>query len=270
VQHTGGSVLVLANEDYEGFNPGEPGAVTAPQYAQQYVDDVAAAGFDAVVWDVSAQGVPHHLGVLSHFDSVLWYLGDNRLTQDAEDVVTDVLGDPREDAAVAERQQFLTIAVRDYLNEGGTLAHTGETTGYSGTLGTTIGGIYYGLDGAPDQDCVVTADPFSDCLLLADDFFQYYLGAFNRGPRAAPESVEGTAEPLTGLVVTPAGTPSNPIDEAGTFVPTSSRSSPVRCRRCTAAGRRATSRCPRASGSRPARTSTARTCDWPAPSTSPP
>ena len=34
------------------------------------------------VWDVDAQGVPHDLGVLSHYDAVLWYLGDNRLTQD--------------------------------------------------------------------------------------------------------------------------------------------------------------------------------------------
>jgi hypothetical protein len=223
VQNAGGSVLVLANEDYEGFNPGEPGAVTAPQYAQQYVDALTTAGFSSAVWDVSAQGVPHHLGVLSHFDSVVWYLGDNRLTQDAEDVVTDVFGAPLEDAAVAERQQFLTLAVRDYLNEGGTLAHSGETAGYFGTLGTAIGGIYYGLDGAPEQDCVVTEDPFSDCLLLADDFTQYYLGAYNRGPRGAPESVEGTAGSVAGRVVTPTGTPSNPVDEAGAFLPTSVR-----------------------------------------------
>ena len=38
---------------------------------------------------MSKQGVPHDLGVLGHFGSVVWYLGDNRLTQDAEDVVTE-------------------------------------------------------------------------------------------------------------------------------------------------------------------------------------
>ena len=124
------------------------------------------------MWDVSAQGVPHDLGVLGHFDSVVWYLGDNRLTQDAEDVVTDVLGAPLQDAAVAERQQYLTLAVRDYLNGGGTLTLTGETAAYHGVLGTGLGGIYFGLDGAPDQDCVVTVDPLSDCLLLKDDFSQ--------------------------------------------------------------------------------------------------
>ncbi|MGY1679914.1 M14 family zinc carboxypeptidase [Geodermatophilus sp. SYSU D01176] len=221
VGHDGGSVLVLANEDYEGFNPGPPGATTAPRYAQQYVDALTDAGIGSAVWDVSAQGVPHDLGVLGHFDSVVWYLGDNRLTQDAEDVLTDVLGAPLEDAAVAERQQFLTLAVRDYLNGGGTLALAGETAGYHGALGTGLGGIYYGLDGAPDQDCVVTADPFSDCLLLADDFTQYYLGAFTRSPRSAPEFLDGTGAPIRATSTELGPTDSNPIDEAGTFLPTS-------------------------------------------------
>jgi hypothetical protein len=165
--------------------------------------------------------VPHDLGVLSHFDSVVWYLGDNRLTQDEEDVVTDTFDEQLEDAAVAERQQFLTMSVRDYLNGGGTLAHTGETTAYYGQLGTTIGGIWYGLDGAPDQDCVVTVDLFSDCLLLADDFTQYYLGAFARSARGAPDSLGGTGEPIAGAETPLSGTASNPIDEAGTFLPTS-------------------------------------------------
>ena len=227
VQQDGGSVLVLANEDYEGFNPGEPGAATAPRYAQQYVDALAASGISAAVWDVSKQGVPHDLGVLSHFKAVVWYLGDNRLTQDEEDVITDFFpGDPEQafstgDAAVAERQQFLTMAVRDYLNEGGKLAYTGETTGYYGVLGTTLGGIYYGLNGAPEQDCVVTDDPFSDCLLLADDFTQYYLGVYRRGTRGEPAGVTGTATPFAGTTFGLGGTASNPLNEAGVFTATS-------------------------------------------------
>ncbi len=90
---------------------------------------------------------------------------------------------------MAERQQYLTLAVRDYLNEGGKLLHTGETAGYFGLLGGSVGGIYYGLDGAPEQDCVVTDDFFSDCLLLADDFPQYYLGAFGRATFADPGGI---------------------------------------------------------------------------------
>jgi hypothetical protein len=222
VAEAGGDVLVVANEDYEGFNPGAPDpAVTAPRYAQQYVDALAANGISSSVWDVSAQGVPHDLGVLGHFDSVVWYLGDNRLTQDEEDVVTDTFFGALEDASVAERQQFLTLAVRDYLNDGGTLVHSGETAGYFGTLATDIGGIYYALDGAPEEDCVVTEDPFSDCLLLADDFTQYYLGAFSRAPRSDPDVAEGTDAPIAGLTTPLAGTASNDLDEVGTFVPTS-------------------------------------------------
>ena len=101
-----------------------------------------------------------------------------------------MFGNPLPDASVAERQQYLTLSVRDYLNGGGKLLHTGETAGYYGTLGSALGGIYYGLDGAPEEDCVVTADPFSDCLLLADDFSQYYLGAYSRSASEAPDGSE--------------------------------------------------------------------------------
>jgi len=90
------------------------------------------------------------------------------------------------------------MSVRDYLNAGGKRAYTGETTGYYGRLGTGLGGIYYGLNGAPEQDCVVTHDFFSDCLLLADDFTQYYLGAYSRSPRRVPTVLQGTATPFAG------------------------------------------------------------------------
>ena len=43
------------------------------------------------------------------------------------------------------------LSVRSYLNEGGKLLHTGETTSYFGPLrGANGGGIYYGLKGHPD------------------------------------------------------------------------------------------------------------------------
>ena len=89
-----------------------------------------ANGITPDVWDVDAQGVPHDLGVLSHYDAVLWYLGDNRLTQDPEDVLTELPyfgANVCPDTSVAERQQYLTLAVRDHLNEGGKLIHAGET-----------------------------------------------------------------------------------------------------------------------------------------------
>jgi hypothetical protein len=232
----GAQALIIANEDYTGVNPTYPAGTTAPKYTDEYEAALDASGVSHATWDVDAQGVPHHLGVLSHFDAVVWELGDNRLTQDPEDEITDTfLFGPLPDLAVAERQQFLTMAVRDYLNEGGKLVHTGETAQYFGLLGGSIGGIYYGLDRAPTEDCEVTVDFFSDCLLLADDFSQYYLGAFVRTTLAAPVGVAGTATPLDGLTADFGGQAvvDNPLDEAGRSrspatccPPTSSRCSP--------------------------------------------
>jgi len=220
-EDTRNEVLVLANEDYEGVNPETTPTGTGPKYAAAHVAALKAAGYDASVWDASAQGVPHHLGVLRHFKAVVWYLGDNRLTQDPEDAEIDFFGQQVPDIAVAERQQYLTLSVRDYLNERGKVLHAGETAGYFGLLGSTVGGIYYGLDGAPESECAVTGDLFSDCLLLADDFYQYYLGAYARAVAPNPTGftgegdLDGADAALGGLGIT------NPLDEPGIFTTTS-------------------------------------------------
>ena len=205
-----------------GVNPTYPAGTTTPKYVDEHVNALLANGVTPDVWDVDAQGVPHDLGVLGHYDAVLWYLGDNRLTQDPEDELTGYFGGQVPDLAVAERQQYLTLAMRDYLNQGGKLAYAGETAAYYGLGASLFGGIYYGLDGYPDQECVVTADQFADCLLLADDFTQYWMGAYDRAAFTA-EGVVGTAEPLDGFqaVFGGAATADNPIDEVGAFTPTS-------------------------------------------------
>ena len=174
---------------------------------------------------------PHDLGILSHYAAVLWYLGDNRLTQDPEDVITELPAfglNRARTASVAERQQYLTIAVRDYLNEGGKLLYAGETTGVrraargarsaaSSAASTTASTT------SPRSSASSTADPFSDCLLLADDFFQYYLGAFDRNAVDGAGSVVGTAGPMAGDEAAFGGpaTVENPVDEVGAFTVTS-------------------------------------------------
>jgi hypothetical protein len=221
---TGADALILANEDYSGVNPTYPGGTSGPKYADVYAAALDANGVSHATFDVDAQGVPHPLGVLGHFDAVVWELGDNRLTQDPEDFLTSTyLFGNVPDIAVAERQQYLTLVVRDYLNEGGKLAHTGETAQYYGLLGGSVGGIYYGLDGAPEEDCVVSQDFFSDCLLLADDFSQYYLGAFARTTFTEPGGITGTGPPLEGAAADFGGpaVADNPLDEAGAFALTS-------------------------------------------------
>ncbi len=131
------------------------------KYLDEHVAAFEANGVTPDVWDVDAQGVPHDLGVLGHYDAVLWYLGDNRLTQDPEDELTQygVAGVPRPRGRRAP-------AVPDHRHEGlpqrraARSPYAGETTAYYGQLGSDLfGGIYYGLDGHPEQECAVTVDP---------------------------------------------------------------------------------------------------------------
>ena len=219
-------VLVLADEDYKGVNPTFPDPPGGGlKYGQLHVDAIRAAGYSADLWDTDAQGVPHDLGVLDHYKAVVWYMGDNRITQDPEDFLTTTPFGELPDVSVAEREQYLTLAVRDYLNEGGKLINAAETAQFSGLPGITdvVGGLYYGLDGDPTAECHVDTVEgfFEDCLLLADDFRQYYLGAFTRISLDGPDHVDGVAPPLSGYSADLAGPPSNPLDEAGVFQPTS-------------------------------------------------
>jgi hypothetical protein len=226
--NTGAKVLVIADEDYTGVNPDYPPGTNAPKYAAQYRAALTAAGYTSDLWDVDKQGVSHDLGVLSHYKAVVWYYGDNRLTQDPEDELTDTPFGPLPDISVAEKEQYLTMSVRDFLNEGGKLVRAGETAGYEGLPGISdaVGGLYYGLNGDPSAECHVdtVAGFFSDCLILADDFRQYYEGAFSRFDTVDPQAVTGIAAPINGfhgVIGGPVATGDNPLDEAGVFVPTS-------------------------------------------------
>ncbi len=81
--------------------------------------------------------------------------------------------------------------------------------------------VFRKYSGAGGLKCVVRTVPgfFEDCLLLADDFRQYYLGAFTRTDTANPDSVTGTADPIGGFEGALGGG-TNPLDEAGSFQPT--------------------------------------------------
>jgi hypothetical protein len=71
---------------------------------------------------------------------------------------------------------------------------------------------------------VITTSLTDDCLLFADDFRQYYLGAYERHSVSGPEHVEGINRPINGYKGDfggPVVAGDNPLDEAGRFVPTS-------------------------------------------------
>lgn len=84
------------------------------QHAQAYVDALRANGRSAAVWDVATQGVPHHLGVLSHFRTAVHYTGAKTPGGDTQ------------------------LAVRAFLNEGGQLIEAGELAGGNAQVGRTV------------------------------------------------------------------------------------------------------------------------------------
>ena len=198
VSESGRRILVLSAEDYTGASPAQPDGT--PRYLTYYSDALAANGVAFDVYDVDANGrvAPDSLGVLSHYDAVLWYTGD--------DVVTRELGwGPGNASRLAMQEQ---LEVRDFLNEGGRLLYTGQRAGqqYTTSLGTQL------YDPFENREC--SSDPAVEarCLPLAGagnsqgDFVEYWLGASTTTPQGGldpntgdPFMIEGIDDPLTGL-----------------------------------------------------------------------
>ncbi|MGH3736787.1 MAG: M14 family zinc carboxypeptidase [Micromonosporaceae bacterium] len=157
---TGGDVLILAAEDVTGATPTQTGGQA--KYVSYYADAITAAGYSSDVYDMDLNNrtVPHHLGVLSHYDAVVWETGD--------DIVPRNIGQPGGTAAKSALD--LELTVRDYLNEGGKLLAAGQFNGFA----QGADGVYYYNPNEPPS-CTVRAYP---CLPLFNDFQTYYLGAY--------------------------------------------------------------------------------------------
>ena len=92
-------VLIVAAEDYKGVSPNvtTAGYDTAPRYLDEYKSALEALGYEVSDFDVDTppptggtpNGVvfpqikyPTYLGVLSHFDAVVYESGDDFIPQD--------------------------------------------------------------------------------------------------------------------------------------------------------------------------------------------
>lgn len=159
----GGDVLILAAEDVTGAAPDQEGSTA--RHVEYYADALQEAGYSHDVYDVDANGrvAPHHLGVLSHYDAVVWETGD--------DIIPRGQGQPA--GTAAELALDLQLAVRDYLNGGGKLLWTGKFAGYA----TGQDGLYdYNPFEEEQGECTTPGE--YPCLPLLNDFEQYYLGAY--------------------------------------------------------------------------------------------
>ncbi len=138
--------------------------MTAAKYADDYAAALSAAGYSSDVYDVDVNGrtAPHHLGVLSHYDAIVWESGDDIITRAAGQ-----LG-----GTAAKLSLDLELAVRDYLNEGGKALVTGKYNQFA----QAANGVYDYNPFAPPECTTLDTYP---CLPLANDFQQYWLGAYN-------------------------------------------------------------------------------------------
>ena len=122
---TGARVLVLAVEDYSGFSQfPDYQFKNKPNYLSYYTDALNANGVAHDVYDYDAMGrkAPDPLGVLSHYDAVIWYTGNDNVTRSPNQ------------PGVSDLEAHRTItAVRDFVNEGGPSRSRASTPAASGT-----------------------------------------------------------------------------------------------------------------------------------------
>jgi hypothetical protein len=207
----GGDVLILAAEDVTGLSPTQTGA--SAHYAGDYATALQHAGYSSDVYDVDVQGrtAPHHLGVLSHYDAVVWESGDDIIPRAQGQVPGTV-----DDLALQ-----LEVAVRDYVNEGGKVLVTGQFNQFAAGQD----GAYWYNPFAPPE-CTTSQD--YPCLPLLNDFQQYWLGAYGyvsdsaTGPDG-PYPVVGTSGVFDGFAGTfNGGTSADNQFHTASLLPTSS------------------------------------------------
>jgi hypothetical protein len=189
---SGARVLVLAVEDYTG-NSALPAynQTKKPNYLSYYTNALDANGVKYDVYDFDAMGrrAPDALGVLSHYDAVVWETGNDNVTR---------IG-PTPGVADAEAWETI-MAVRDFVNEGGRVSVSGVNAGRQWDL------VEYPTEGRANGTCdgdLQTTDG-GKCNPLSNDFAQYYLGAFLRSD-AGGQDAAGNIFPVIGTAGGPLG-----------------------------------------------------------------
>ena len=179
------------------------GADSAPAAPAQRLAPVLAAlganGVDADTYDVEAHGhvAPDHLGVLGHYEAVVWSTDDaprGGLTAPV----------PENVSRLANQEM---LALRDYLNEGGRLLYMGRDAGRP---------YMEGADYDPVADSPCPPDVLGSaglapvgrgeggsrvgngCVALSGEFFQYWLGAYEDTPAGGGSTGSGIA-PIDGV-----------------------------------------------------------------------
>ena len=176
VSESDNRVLVVAAEDYTGASPAQDPA--GPHFVTQYVDALAANGQQADVYDIDAAGrtAPDALGVLSHYDAVVWETGNDLVTRTAGRGGGNV-----DRLAIDELLEF-----RSYMNEGGKVLLAGDSAGQQYT-NAAVGNQLYDPKGEIACNPLPAGTDPRRCLPSFGSFFggdatndvlQYYLGGY--------------------------------------------------------------------------------------------
>ena len=205
-------VLIVAAEDYKGVSPNvnTAGYDTAPRYVDEYQSSLEALGYEVSVYDVdnppptggTPNGVvfpqikyPTYLGVLSHFDAVVYESGDDFIPQDVTNTNPRRVTNPTAQTGSQEMAPWFhhaMLQLRDYANEGGKLIVAGRNVHQPATstsTGLTATGPYtwtpdklFGFNYPPnnggDDDLPGTA--FQRSRTSSNDTWQNYLGVVGR------------------------------------------------------------------------------------------
>lgn len=170
VSESDADVLVLAAEDYTGASPAQAGG---PNHLAFYADALDANGTGYDVYDVDARGrvAADSLGVLSHYDAVVWYTGD--------DVVTREAGWAGGNASRLAMDEMLNV--RDFMNEGGQVLYTGNWAGSQFT--PNVGTQFFDPTSAnaecrADPAVLVRCKPLGGFGDGTNDVLQYWLGGY--------------------------------------------------------------------------------------------
>jgi hypothetical protein len=181
---TGKRTLIVSAEDYTGASPVYADQ-SGPNHLSFYTAALTANGEAFDVYDVDAHDrtAPDALGVLSHYDAVIWYTGNDTVTREP--------GWAPGNASRLAMQELLEL--RDFVNAGGRVLYTGRAAGqqYTPALGTQL------YDPFENKQC--RGDPAVEprCLALLGsgnsqgDPIEYMLGA-------AITSAGGGLDPETG------------------------------------------------------------------------
>ena len=177
-------VLIVAAEDYTGASPVYADQ-SGPNYLVFYTQALTANEVAFDVYDVDAHGrtAPDALGVLNHYDAVVWYTGNDTVTREP--------GWGPGNASRLAMQEILEL--RDFVNAGGRVLYTGRAAGqqYTPALGAQL------YDPFENKQCSADAAVRARCLALLGsgnsqgDPIEYMLGA-------AITSAGGGLDPETG------------------------------------------------------------------------